>query len=746
MKNTFTCTSASLLAFIDYIHTQTWKPDTFFQFLYQWFTKEEGLLSDTECYLISASFLLEKSQKTDDKISDETVSLWNKLVLSTSRYKEQYTSLTYEDIIKTLDYIKNTLTQNSITTVPNHRLLSNYSVSGTEQSFVKRDFLLSKLHTWLSFENQPAFLYGIAGIGKSTLAKMYISYYSDFYDTIIFATYEDSLLELVINDNTFPITNLSFKSFGKRGEKGRYFRKKLNILSSLVSSRTLIVIDNFDTTKDSHLSDILKLPCKIIFTTRTLPHCFGKQGIEVPALSTMKEQRKLFCHYHPSPCAAEELDRLLAFLHGHTLTIQLTAAHLETTGQTIHELFEKGTDFLHATDIENQLVKLFQLTSLTKEERTVLRYLSIMPVTGIDLNRFSEYCHFTKMSVVDSLTQRNMIQMNCSGDHITIHPLLASAVRRMEKPNFSNCWPYASTICQLGRQTWWFTSEQTNEYREYLFSLMKYLVTPEERRMDSLIYLVDGCWQLGNYTLAEKYGKTLHSYCVKHFGTNHLMTARICHSMGTIYYNWGKLDNAFEWYNLGYYNYKDTPAPDVYFYGILLMKMGRTMRLKKNWIESERFLSDAIDFLQIHLNANPDFPTNTSPKAGWLVLLFDIYSEIIALHIDQKQMDLAWSWCLRYKQEYAELDLQRDSSLWILYYYMGLARIGMISETDQGQVCHKEARDYLYLSLDCVQKYHKKNVSIQLKILEALKSISRSSKEKLQIQHEIHKLKPEIFT
>ena len=133
MKNTFTCTSASLLAFIDYIHTQTWKPDTFFQFLYQWFTKEDGLLSDTECYLISASFLLEKSQKTDDKISDETVSLWNKLVLSTSRYKEQYTSLTYEDIIKTLDYIKNTLTQNSITTVPNHRLLSNYSVSGTEQ-------------------------------------------------------------------------------------------------------------------------------------------------------------------------------------------------------------------------------------------------------------------------------------------------------------------------------------------------------------------------------------------------------------------------------------------------------------------------------------------------------------------------------------------------------------------------------------------------------------------------------------
>lgn len=741
MKNIYIGTPASILAFIDWIHTQTWTPHTFFQFLYQWFTKEAGILSDTERYLVSASFLLEKSQNEKNIISDEAVSLWNNLVLSTSRFKEHYASLTSEDILEILNHLKHILTQDFNSSTSYHRLISNYSISEKDQTFIKRDVLLSKLHIWLSSESQPAFLYGIAGIGKSTLAKMYISYYRDFYDTIIFATYEESLLELVISDTAFPITNLSFKSFGKRGEKGRYFRKKLNILSSLVSSRTLIVIDNFDTTNDSHLSDILKLPCKIIFTTRTLPNGFGKQGIEVPALSSKEEQRKLFCHYHPSPYISEELDQLLDFLHGHTLTIQLTAAHLETTGQTINNLFEQGTDFLHVTDIEDQLVKLFQLTSLTKEERAVLRYLSIMPITGIDLNHFSEYCHFTKMSVVDSLTQRNLIQMNRLGNLITIHPLLASVVRTIEKPTFSNCWSYASTICQLGKQTWWFTSEQTNEYREYLFALMKYLVEPEERRMDSLIYLVDGCWQLGNFSLAEKYGKTLHAYCLKHFGTSHLMTARIRHSLGTIYYNWGKIDKAFKWYALGYHDYKNSPSPDVYFYGILLMKVGRTMRLQKNWIESERFLTNAIDFLQIHLNTTPDLPANESPKAGWLVLLFDIYSEIIALYVDQKQMKLSWNWCLRYKQEYEELHLQRDSSLWILYYYMGLSRIGMLSETDKSQEYRNEAIHYLHLSLDYAQKYHKQNISIHLKILEALKSITSSSKEKLKIQQEIRKLK-----
>ena len=727
-------TRDSLLAFIDWSITQDLKPDIFFHFVYQWFTKDSRLLSDTEAYIMSASFLLAKQQADDHKIPDAAALLWNDLILTTTKQKKFYTAITREDLFMRLDKLVHLLNSTTTSDTSPYQLLSNYSLSKNVTSFVGRETLLEKLHRCLSIENHPVFLYGIAGIGKSALAQMYLTRYAAFYDTIIFAAYEENLQELLINDKIFPITNFHWKRSGKRGEKGRYFRKKLKLLSSLVSSRTLIIIDNFDTTKDAHLSDILKLPCKIIFTTRTLPQCFGAHGIAVSALSDKEELRKLFYLYHPSACDTDDLDLLLRFLHGHTLAIQLTATHLSTTGKTLKELLKQNMEFLRTANIEDQLIELFRITMLTREERAVLRYLSIMPVSGISLNQFAEYCHFTKMSVIDSLTHRNMIQINSTGNHISIHPLLAQVIRKAENPTFSNCWTYASTICQLAKQTWWLTSPETDKYREYLFSLMKYLVVPEERRIDSIIYLVDGCWQLGNFTLAEKYGKRLHTYCSQHFGSQHLITARVRHSIGTVYYNWGKLDKAYHWYTLGYHEYKDSPNPDVYFYGILLMKVGRTMRLQKNWTESEDFLTKAISFLQGHLAANPDLPSGTSPKQGWLVLLFDIYSEMIALYIDKKGMETAWTWCLKYKQEYDLLQLQRDSSLWILYYYMGLCRLEM------DFVYRKDAQSYLATSLDYAQKYHKQNLSIQIKILSALEKATEDKSEKSQIRQEKQRL------
>lgn len=54
--------------------------------------------------------------------------------------------------------------------------------------FVGREEELEELHTMLE-ENSKVFLYGIAGIGKSELAKAYAKQYKKYYTNILYAEY-----------------------------------------------------------------------------------------------------------------------------------------------------------------------------------------------------------------------------------------------------------------------------------------------------------------------------------------------------------------------------------------------------------------------------------------------------------------------------------------------------------------------------------------------------------------------------
>ncbi len=720
---------ARMIEFINWMGCEEWQPSSFFKKLHSWFSGDDTEYSMTEYLFISAKYLLTETQAQALEISNTAKELWNQIILFTTEVDSIYNVQDRTQLIDMLGTLKSELENVLNTTLPQYAIKSNF-VPYTGP-FIEREDYFEQIHSWFMSSKSVLFLYGIAGIGKSVLAKVYATQYRAFYDTILFSTYEISLLETVINDDMVPIQGLHFQRNGKRGEKGRYFRKKIELLKRLMNPHTLWIIDNFDVLKDPHLSIILSLPCKIIFTTRTMPQVFGLRGISVTAISSKETLRKLFFMYAPGLSLNDQelvkLDKLISSVRGHTLALKIIASHMEATPT----LLDKGN--LDSSDIKEQFHLILQLTNLKKQEQTVLRYLAVMPLAGITLDRFAEYCHFNKMSIVDDLIHKNIIEFEPSKQMISLHPLVAQIIREQEHPDFANCWPYASTLCDLGRRTWWNTSEEMDQYRKYFYAFMEYVQQPEKRYMDEIIYLVDGCWQLGNFTLAEKYGKMLHIYCCEHFGVEHLMTARIRHSIGTIYYNWGKIQKAAYWYRMGYEGYKDVPEPDVYFYGILLMKAGRAMRYEKKWEKGEEYLKKSISFLQQHLKASSKMSIQNSPNEGWLVLLFDIYSEYILFLLDQKKADEAWHWCVEYFKQYEEYQFKHESMLWKPYYAMGLAKSQM---NDQGQ-----AEYYLRLGLANADIYHSKHAVIHLMILEALKQIPMDISKKKYVHSEIRKWK-----
>ena len=127
--------------------------------------------------------------------------------------------------------------------------------------FIGRDKELEELYTMLE-ENRHVFLCGIAGIGKSELAKAYAKRYMRHYTNILYVEYTGDLHQ--------DITDMDFIDDLPESTEQERFQRHNRFLRSLKSD-TLLIIDNFNVTatQDSFLSVVLKYRCQILFTTRS---------------------------------------------------------------------------------------------------------------------------------------------------------------------------------------------------------------------------------------------------------------------------------------------------------------------------------------------------------------------------------------------------------------------------------------------------------------------------------------------
>ena len=123
--------------------------------------------------------------------------------------------------------------------------------------FLGREEELDELHT-LFEENRHIFLYGIAGIGKSELAKAYAKQYRKQYTNILYMEYTGNLYQ--------DIVDMDFIDDPPEISEQERFQRHNRFLRSLKSD-TLLIIDNFNvtSTQDSCLSVVLKYRCRVLF-------------------------------------------------------------------------------------------------------------------------------------------------------------------------------------------------------------------------------------------------------------------------------------------------------------------------------------------------------------------------------------------------------------------------------------------------------------------------------------------------
>ena len=312
--------------------------------------------------------------------------------------------------------------------------------------FVGREDETTELHSLLE-DNSKAFLYGIAGIGKSELAKSYAKYYKKHYTNILYFEYAGDLHQ--------SVTDMDFADDLPEDTEEERFRKHNRFLRSLKDD-TLIIIDNFNATatQDSFLSVMLKYRCRILFTTRSKFDSYCTLH-----LKEIKESSSLFQLVSSFYSEAEEhraiVEKILETVHYHTFAVELAAKLLEngilTPEQLLIKLQEEKASLHNEDKIKvmkdgqssnatyyNHIHTLFSLYSLSRKQRDIMCNMCFLPSSGISARIFSKWLELSTLNDVNDLIETGFVQSSLRHT-ISLHPMIQEIAVSETAPSVTNC-------------------------------------------------------------------------------------------------------------------------------------------------------------------------------------------------------------------------------------------------------------------------------------------------------------------
>lgn len=361
-------------------------------------------------------------------------------------------------------------------------------------NFVGREKLLDGIHKAVQ-ENRVVFLKGVGGIGKSEAVRQYIRRYGGIYrNGIQFVFYKKNLMNTIIDDSPDGIRIHELNRFEGESEQD-YYHRKLAYLQEHVSLQTLIVIDNFDVDTDENLQDILGLGCCIIFTTR-VDH--SHTGQKVIPLGELEEEEQIslmqkYCKLIQTDNDRRDAREITHIVHGHTITLILIAElmqrlHKRPTNM-LSMLREQGiatvldSKTLSKSDTASafdRIRKLFNLFSLTEQERYVMTNMALMPPEGIGFSMFMDLCGLEDGTELDDLINSSWLMYDEFVDRVSMHPLIAEVVVSECRPCWENCHALIENLAkQLPHDASMIRNEKDDILQYYNIAMSVFRVNPD---------------------------------------------------------------------------------------------------------------------------------------------------------------------------------------------------------------------------------------------------------------------------
>lgn len=460
--------------------------------------------------------------------------------------------------------------------------------------FAGRERELREIQERFDGGSQAVFLCGMGGIGKSELARAYARAHAADYSAVVFASYETDLLHLIASDQALPVENLSQTSAaGGQGETLQdYYQRKMKVLRAVTSEKTLLIVDNFDVETDPCLSEVLALPCRLLFTTRTDFSPYGYDTVRVGALESLEDLVTLFFRVdrpYADPEDRRTVEEIIRLLDCHTYAVSLTAAQMKAgrikPAKMLAQLQQQGLHIQTRSAFAREagagratayqyIEALFDFSQLDDEACRVLRFLACAPREGVEADLFMDCAGLEDFGDVQRLIDLNWAQLDEESDRVGLHMLIRELVWEKLAPTLENCAPLLEGVRQRVWNAWNQPYEDNRRMEGLVYSLMERFPQPTAETLETFEQYATFAWIEGNFDLAESYERRLWQLCRETWGENSREAGNQALRLAAVFHNKGDYAGARPWYERGWQALREA-CGDTYETAAACMKVGR---------------------------------------------------------------------------------------------------------------------------------------------------------------------------
>lgn len=470
-----------------------------------------------------------------------------------------------------------------------YTLLSEFQPE--KEAFAGRERELMQVSEAIERSNgDPVILYGIGGIGKSALARAWMSRHREDYRHILELKFCTNFCETVCSDEILTIANLSYTK-EQYGSRRKYFKVKLSMLEKLIKDeKTLILIDGCDVAWDRDMEAVFSLPCKFIVTTRLSPVLLGySNGILVEALESEREWMEFAAIY-----AGGDKEKLYQDLLEHRIRFR---------GHTSRILLELGGKPAERK-VQEFAKSLLERLPLKQREKMALNCLSIMPEYRIPRKLFQAVTGCPDQILL-RLQYFLLVSVDTDGqgeETLSLHPVAAEAAKIFLPPTSSGCGKMIRGFAEYLREMAWHCGKEENRYLEpYALALVRAFPRPAA-------YLAEAFSDLCRFLWLQEYQQEAGNYLFRifesvklSFGERHQFTGQIAVRIADLFYARKDEKNAEAWYQEGLEILRgSSPVNRNYYQSLSLAycRLARGFRHKKRRKEAEACLKKARGYLE----------------------------------------------------------------------------------------------------------------------------------------------------
>ena len=338
-------------------------------------------------------FIIENYDRTTQDINVKLKKIFRKGLNQEYRNCEEL----YEDIMKMISFVRH-----------ENDLLE--AVPEVTHMPIGREKIIENINNEFFKNKKSVYLYGIGGIGKTSIALKYAKVQNTF-TRCFFVKFSKDIKTTIIENMRFS----DYDDLTDSISNNVMYESKMSFLRKYDEDTILIIDDLYNENKTldeirntPEFVELCGLDIRILFTTR---YDMRAEGIRVDALS-IEECKRLFCNNLGNQnIPTKVLCKLIEAVNGHTMMIKLIARTLQTSNISPEEMLEIikrnsfdsveiapikiEEDYISSKErqekkILEHLQDLFDMAGLSDLEKSIINVLGFAPGICIHLDTFCE--------------------------------------------------------------------------------------------------------------------------------------------------------------------------------------------------------------------------------------------------------------------------------------------------------------------------------------------------------------------